>query len=216
MSPPGRPKGEYRSAQREGHRLSPPGRPKGEYRSAQREGHRLSPPGRPKGEYRSAPHEGTPVNTAVDPFHHLHDEDYALAYERIALTHDGSVAMGGRSTESLCGDWRFTLDLFDEGLRQKWFADEPRPPAEWTHPRDYDAGGGATVAVPSCWTALRPEWTLLRGRRLVHAQHRRNAGAGAAADGAAGGGRELPGPRSSSTGNAWGRTAAARRRSSSN
>jgi hypothetical protein len=29
MSPPGRPKGEYRSAQREGNPKSPPGRPKG-------------------------------------------------------------------------------------------------------------------------------------------------------------------------------------------
>jgi putative Holliday junction resolvase len=38
MSPPGRPKGEYRSAQREGTPASPPGRPKGEYLSAQREG----------------------------------------------------------------------------------------------------------------------------------------------------------------------------------
>ena len=32
MSPPGRPKGEYRSAQHEGIPMSPPGRPKGEYR----------------------------------------------------------------------------------------------------------------------------------------------------------------------------------------
>ena len=31
MSPPGRPKGEYRSAQREGAPVSPPGRPKGEF-----------------------------------------------------------------------------------------------------------------------------------------------------------------------------------------
>jgi 16S rRNA (guanine527-N7)-methyltransferase len=37
MSPPGRPKGEYRSAQREGSFIRPPGRPKGEHRSAQRE-----------------------------------------------------------------------------------------------------------------------------------------------------------------------------------
>jgi hypothetical protein len=49
MSPPGRPKGEYRSAQREGTPVSPPGHPKGEYRSAQREGTLVSPPGRPKG-----------------------------------------------------------------------------------------------------------------------------------------------------------------------
>jgi hypothetical protein len=30
MSPPGRPKGEYRSAKREGSPVSPPGRPKGD------------------------------------------------------------------------------------------------------------------------------------------------------------------------------------------
>ena len=42
--------------------MSPPGRPKGEYRSAQHEGTPVSPPGRPKGEYRSAQHEGTPVS----------------------------------------------------------------------------------------------------------------------------------------------------------
>ena len=42
--------------------MSPPGRPKGEYRSAQHEGCLMSPPGRPKGEYRSAQHEGTSVS----------------------------------------------------------------------------------------------------------------------------------------------------------
>jgi PAS domain S-box-containing protein len=60
VSPPGRPKGETRSAQREGTPGSPPGRPKGETRSAQREGTPGSPPGRPKGEARSAQREGTP------------------------------------------------------------------------------------------------------------------------------------------------------------
>jgi len=43
--------------------MSPPGRPKGEYRSAQREGSQVSPPGRPKGEYRSAQREGSPVSS---------------------------------------------------------------------------------------------------------------------------------------------------------
>ena len=45
MSTPGRPKGEYRSAQREGSLMSTPGRPKGEYRSAQREGCQMSAAG---------------------------------------------------------------------------------------------------------------------------------------------------------------------------
>jgi hypothetical protein len=64
MSPPGRPKGEYRSAQRAGFPIRPPGRPKGEYRSAQRAGFPIRPPGRPKGEYRSAQREGTPMSAA--------------------------------------------------------------------------------------------------------------------------------------------------------
>jgi hypothetical protein len=41
--------------------MSPPGRPKGEFRSAQHEGTTMSPPGRGKGEFHGAPHEGMPV-----------------------------------------------------------------------------------------------------------------------------------------------------------
>ena len=44
--------------------MSPPGRPKGEHRSAQHEGTPVRPPGRPQGEYCSAQHEGTPVSQA--------------------------------------------------------------------------------------------------------------------------------------------------------
>ncbi len=42
--------------------MSPPGRPKGEYRRAQPEGSRVFPPGRPKGEYRRAQPQGAPVS----------------------------------------------------------------------------------------------------------------------------------------------------------
>jgi hypothetical protein len=45
--------------------MSPKGRPKGEYRSAQREGALVSPKGRPKGEYRSAQREGAPASLAA-------------------------------------------------------------------------------------------------------------------------------------------------------
>ena len=38
MSPPGRPKGEYRSAQHEGTSIGPPGRPGGEYGMRSTEG----------------------------------------------------------------------------------------------------------------------------------------------------------------------------------
>ena len=48
MSPPGRPKGESLSAEREGSPVSPPGRPKGESLSAEREGSPVSASGRPE------------------------------------------------------------------------------------------------------------------------------------------------------------------------
>ncbi len=45
---------------------SPPGRPKGEYRSAQHEGAPVTPPGRPEGEYRSAQREAAPVSAPAE------------------------------------------------------------------------------------------------------------------------------------------------------
>ncbi len=45
--------------------MSPPGRPKGELRSAQHEAIPVRPPGRPKGELRSAQHQATQVRAAL-------------------------------------------------------------------------------------------------------------------------------------------------------
>jgi hypothetical protein len=41
--------------------MSPPGRPKGEFLSAQHEGTPVSPPGRPEDAFRLAQHQGTPM-----------------------------------------------------------------------------------------------------------------------------------------------------------
>ena len=73
------------------------------------------------------------------------------------------MQIGGRKLQALDGPWHFTLDLFDEGLRQKWFADTPLPAPDWPKPRDYDASAGETATVPSCWTMQKPEWTYFEG-----------------------------------------------------
>ena len=98
-----------------------------------------------------------------DPFAHLHDEDYASPYAGKPATADTLIATSGRTRVPLNGAWYFTLDLFDEGLRQKWFADDPLPPGLWRTPRDYDAGSGETITVPSCWTTWKPEWKYFEG-----------------------------------------------------
>lgn len=105
---------------------------------------------------------GTP-NAPHDPFAHLHDEDYAAGFAGRRSGPADVVAMGGRIVEDLSGPWSFTPDLFDEGLRQRWFADEPGDPRGWTHPRDYDGDPERTIPVPACWTCVRPEWRHLEG-----------------------------------------------------
>ena len=81
------------------------------------------------------------------------------------------VTMAGRATEALDGDWRFTLDLFDEGLRQKWFADDAAPPdRNGPTPRDYDAGGGRAGRRAVVLDAAAAGVDALRRRRVVHAQ----------------------------------------------
>ena len=99
----------------------------------------------------------------LDPFAHLHDESYAEAYDIPRADHHGSIAMGGRTRISLNGPWHFTRDLFDEGLRQKLFADPPTPPAEWRKPRDFDEWAAEEIAVPGCWNLAHPEWRMFEG-----------------------------------------------------
>ena len=100
-----------------------------------------------------------------DPFAHLHDEGYEGAYSTRRVGWESLVHMGGRAVESLCGDWHFTPDLFDEGLRQRWFANPAVSPSEWTVPLDADLWGSDTLPVPGCWTAAsgRPEWAHFEG-----------------------------------------------------
>ena len=98
-----------------------------------------------------------------DPFHHLHDEDYALPYAGRQATAETMVTLAGRTVESLDGTWMMTLDLFDEGLRQRWFALDETPPSQWATPRDYEIEAGEPVPVPSCWNVLKPEWTYFEG-----------------------------------------------------
>lgn len=100
---------------------------------------------------------------AEDPFAHLHDEAYAAPLELFRRGHRDLISLAGRDAEDLCGEWLVTLDLFDEGLRQKWYELDDTPPSQWAVPRDYEAEAGARVPVPSCWNLLRPEWRYFEG-----------------------------------------------------
>lgn len=93
----------------------------------------------------------------------LHDEDYAAPYDTRTLTHKGLLFTGGRSAQSLDGDWNFCVDLLDTGLRQKWFSMLPAAPETRTEPWDYDPYMGETVPVPANWQMLKEKWYFYEG-----------------------------------------------------
>jgi beta-glucuronidase len=103
------------------------------------------------------------MTAAKDPFHHLHDEGYADRYGAGFVAADTLVMAGRRDAISLDGQWRMTLDLFDEGLRQRWYALDDTPASQWAQPRDYERGAGDVVSVPSCWNLLKSEWLYFEG-----------------------------------------------------
>ncbi|HUN11122.1 MAG TPA: glycoside hydrolase family 2 TIM barrel-domain containing protein [Rhabdaerophilum sp.] len=100
---------------------------------------------------------------APDPYFHLGDEDYAVPFAEGRVGAAQMLAMAGRPVLALDGIWRFVLDLHDEGLRQRWYAEEPGPMGEWVLPLDYDDGDWQRAPVPSCWNVLKPEWFYFEG-----------------------------------------------------
>lgn len=93
----------------------------------------------------------------------LHNEHYDAPYNLQNLNHEGMLFMGGRTLENLSGKWRFTLDLHDTGLRQKWFQIQPFDHETCTNPYDYDPFSGDEITVPSCWQMEREKWFYFEG-----------------------------------------------------
>lgn len=98
-----------------------------------------------------------------DPYRHLADEQYEVPFNQPKALADSLICMSGRQTISLDGSWRFVLDLHDEGLRQRWFENEPGNMEEWVLPYDYDDGNWQQAQVPSCWNVSKPEWFYFEG-----------------------------------------------------
>ncbi len=103
------------------------------------------------------------IPDSVDPYAHLHKEDYSTAYNFPVLGHETLVFTQGRPAQSLNGEWYCTLDVFDEGLRQEWFIDTHRPEEQWDIPRDYEVEGGKIVTVPGCVNLYDARWDRYEG-----------------------------------------------------
>jgi beta-glucuronidase len=103
------------------------------------------------------------THDTTDPYHHLHDEAYAVPFASKRVGARDIISMAGRHPVSLDGEWSFVLDLYDEGLRQGWYKNDESPIDVWTTPRDYDGGNWQKTPVPSCWNTQKAEWFYFEG-----------------------------------------------------
>ncbi len=103
------------------------------------------------------------MDDIVDPFAHLHDEDFEAPFHAPLLGADDMICVAGRTSQSLNGDWSFVLDPFREGLRQGWPFQDDTPITDWVIPRDYDGGEWQQIKVPGCWNLARREWFHYEG-----------------------------------------------------
>lgn len=100
---------------------------------------------------------------ADDVYFHLHDEDYDAAYKQNLFTAKDFIYSRNRVCLSLNGKWNFTVDLHDEGLRQKWYNYQACAPKDWADPRDYDPYMGEQIMVPSVWNFYQEKLYYFEG-----------------------------------------------------
>lgn len=94
---------------------------------------------------------------------YLHNESYGLKYNLQNLNHQTLIFTENRPKESLNGQWHFTIDVYDTGLRAGWndvkYHDEQGRSLPW----DYEADSGDLIPVPSCWNLFKPEYMYFEG-----------------------------------------------------
>ena len=92
----------------------------------------------------------------------LHDEDYRRQFVK-QLRSDGLLFTGGRSSQQIHDGWRFVIDPFETGLRQKWYSLESSPEKQNRDPWDYDPFVGEELSLPLSWNLLQPEFFHYEG-----------------------------------------------------
>ena len=154
--------------------MSPPGHPKGEYRSAQHEGSPVSPNGRPEGEYRSAQHESSPVSATLTLDEGL-DQLRRLEPEATTLPAGASVKLA--QYLALLAKWNRTFNLTAIREPERMITHHvldalavlphlPRRPG--LRLLDVGSGGG----VPGIPLAIaRPDWRVV----MLDSNHKKSA-----------------------------------------
>ena len=93
----------------------------------------------------------------------IHNEAYKNAYSTPLIGAESLIMQGGREEESLDGLWNFSVDLYDNCLRAKWFLEEETNAEGRAVPLDYAFDDWETVPVPGVFNLAKPEYFYYEG-----------------------------------------------------
>ena len=93
----------------------------------------------------------------------IHNEAYKNAYSAPLIGAESLIMQGGREEESLDGLWNFSVDLYDNCLRAKWFLEEGTNAEGCVVPLDYAFDDWETVPVPGVFNLAKPEYFYYEG-----------------------------------------------------
>ncbi|WP_330695063.1 sugar-binding domain-containing protein, partial [Lacrimispora sp.] len=93
----------------------------------------------------------------------IHNEAYKDSYASPCLGAESYVIPGGRREMSLDGAWNFSIDMYDNCLRAKWFLEQEVNSEGLKVPLDYGFDDWEEIQVPGVWNLAKPEYFYYEG-----------------------------------------------------
>lgn len=93
----------------------------------------------------------------------IHNEAYKDSYASPCLETSSYVIPGGRTEQSLDGAWNFSVDMYDNCLRAKWFLEQEVNSEGLRVPLDYGFDDWEEIQVPGVWNLAKPEYFYYEG-----------------------------------------------------
>ena len=96
----------------------------------------------------------------------IHLEDYTEQFEGLQATVDAAIFTGGRTKQSLNGDWNYAVDQYDTCVRQKWFNERYYDEQGLSVPIDYSFDEWPLMKLPCSWNTFAPEFKIYDGSMI--------------------------------------------------
>lgn len=97
---------------------------------------------------------------------YLFELDYDKPYQKQCIKTENHIHLDGRRTESLNGDWNFTIDVYDTFYRKKFFEEKIHDEEGNEIPFDFSFDEWETIPVPSVWNLKAPEYFYYEGSTI--------------------------------------------------